>query len=618
MLSKSKTGVIRHGFFIYMTKIKTHPLKSQLDETRVETAPGEKDEKMNKISTYRVYIAGPDWDDNPEYVGTDYETAKKTFDELSITDLEETYWDRSGFMAILEKETRTYEFVNTSETQEDYPLEDYYEEPEYYKAAEEPEFEELKNRGLKRINAEADEVLHDVQRHFNCYGGYKTIDLDEEGTHQLKLRIKNHSGKWKNKGSEEYFLSIVISDKDPTEHFKTAGPEGISPDEEFLFDSNYTGEHIISFINEKIEEFKDYAAPEEEKRSAEQQSNFKTGIKNKLQKFIHLLKDTTLTSPPFDMAPYKLTADIITRSRQGELFNKVRLEKLANEFGITDQNTAKEMAELAIAIQARAIAHDNDLHSEFVFKKLVTLYEKQVNLSHRTSESIMLQQYSTPAPIGYLMGLYCKLSDGRTYFEPSAGNGLLTTAGFLDKGTVNEIDKRRSANLRYQGFAETMSQDASQPFVGMEKSFDAVLTNPPFGSVEVPVGYNGYDIKSLEQVMALRGLDTMKDDGRAAIIIGGHQEFDEDGRIKLGKNRVFFVYLYKHYNVEDVINIDGHALYSRQGTAFNTRMILINGRKQEPAGHPPLWDHQKNVMQPHNPAPVKDFETLYHRVTQLL
>jgi len=109
--------------------------------------------------------------------------------------------------------------------------------------------------------------------------------------------------------------------------------------------------------------------------------------------------------------------------------------------------------------------------------------------------------------------------------------------------------------------------------------------------------------------MAIHALNCMKDKGRTAIIIGGHTEWDAQGRIRAGKNRIFFSYLYRHYHVADVINIDG-ALYSRQGTSFNVRLILIDGRRATPDGFPPLKDKDDKT--------VKDFETLYQRVSTLI
>jgi len=289
-----------------------------------------------------------------------------------------------------------------------------------------------------------------------------------------------------------------------------------------------------------------------------------------------------------------------------ETHNKRSIEKFAATYGITDKTEVKELTELAIVKRARELAHQSGSVRDR-FDKIVELYNSQVNLSHRTSQSILLQQYSTPAPIAYLAGVFCGLDQSKICFEPSAGNGLLTIAGFPSQCYVNEIDEVRRRNLEAQGFQLVMSQDATREFRGFEKKFDAVLTNPPFGIMEQEVMYDTFPIKPLEHVMALRTLDCMKDAGRAAIIIGGHTKWDEKGRIQAGKNRIFFNYLYSRYKVVDVINIDGGKLYSRQGTSFDVRLILINGRKHTPSGAAPVFN-------PNNDYEVKTFDALFERV----
>lgn len=271
--------------------------------------------------------------------------------------------------------------------------------------------------------------------------------------------------------------------------------------------------------------------------------------------------------------------------------NKTRLEKVAAGYGILDQNHVKELTELAIVLRARFLANEPNKTIKQKFDNIVSLYNKQVNLSHRTSQSMLLQQYSTPAPIAYLMGVFCGIDKQGSYFEPSAGNGLLTIAGSPNDFIVNEIDDFRNSNLRAQGYLKTTQIDGSEP-LHYSKKFDAILTNPPFGRLQkklVVKSTNGtFEIADLDHAMAIHALNTMKDNGKAAIIIGGHTTWDEKGRIQAGKNRIFFSYLYSHYNVVDVILIDGHKLYSRQGTAFNTRLILIDGRKDIPSGYAPL------------------------------
>lgn len=286
--------------------------------------------------------------------------------------------------------------------------------------------------------------------------------------------------------------------------------------------------------------------------------------------------------------------------------NKKSVERIAASYKITDKTEVKEYTELAIVYKAKSIARTS-LSTEEKYWLIVKLYESQVNLSHRTSQSILLQQYSTPAPIGFLAGVFTNADQGVSVFEPSAGNGLLTIAARAENVIVNEIDDLRRSNLDDQGYKQVLKQDATLPFKGFEKRFDAIITNPPFGRLERDVKYETFGIRTLDHLMALRALDTMKDDGKAAIIIGGHTRYDKKGRIQEGRHRIFFNYLYSRYHVVDLINIDGHKLYSRQGTSFDVRMILIHGRKAVPSGAAPIANAERDNV-------VDSFEELFERV----
>jgi predicted RNA methylase len=289
--------------------------------------------------------------------------------------------------------------------------------------------------------------------------------------------------------------------------------------------------------------------------------------------------------------------------------NRKSIERIAASYGIADKSEIKEYTELAIVLKARSIALSS-LPLEAKYQSIVELYQSQVNISHRTSQSILLQQYSTPAPISFLAGIFANADQNISVFEPSAGNGLLTIAANPSRVIVNEIDNLRQSNLQDQGYAQVLSQDATQPFKGFEKKFDAVLTNPPFGLLERDVKYETVSIEVLDHLMALRALDCMKENGKAAIIIGGHTRYDKKGRIQKGKNRFFFNYLFSRYNVLDIIPIDGHKLYSRQGTSFDTRLILIDGRKSKPSGPTPLKDEERDKV-------VDSFEELFERVMRV-
>lgn len=242
----------------------------------------------------------------------------------------------------------------------------------------------------------------------------------------------------------------------------------------------------------------------------------------------------------------------------------------------------QELVELAMTKLTRSEAIINiDGTAEqqrAAFDHIVNLYQIQPSLNARDSERLIKQQYSTPTPFGYVMGQFVR-AGGKTVgsmLEPSAGNGALTITVHPSLVHVNDIDEARLANLRKLGYAQVTAQDALLPFAG--DKVDVVMTNPPFGTV-TEKEYDGiFHISSLEAQMAINALEKMKDDGRAAIVIGGNTSYRTNGSMN-PKDAAFFGYLYSHYNVADVINISGKALYSRNGTGYDVRMILIDGRK---------------------------------------
>lgn len=287
----------------------------------------------------------------------------------------------------------------------------------------------------------------------------------------------------------------------------------------------------------------------------------------------------------------------------------VELRKIAERVGLKDikDTDLQELAETAIVKCARGIASSEATDNEGKFKRILNLYENQPSLNQRDSERVMKQQYSTPAPYAFLADMYVK-GNGKVIesaLEPSAGNGMLTIGLPMDKVHVNDIDAQRLANLRRQGFKNVTSQDGTQPFA--DKDVDVVVTNPPFGSA-TPKEYDGYKISSLEGQMAINALESMKDDGRAAIIIGGKTEYAKNGSLN-SKDKAFLGYLYSHYNVEDVINVDG-GLYAKQGNSYPTRIILINGRRNYDPEHKVFPPVEKDARA----ETVKDYDELYKRI----
>lgn len=290
----------------------------------------------------------------------------------------------------------------------------------------------------------------------------------------------------------------------------------------------------------------------------------------------------------------------------GRKFNGiVELRKMAEECGLKDvkDTDLQELAETAIVQRARGIACSESYNDARKFELIKKLYENQPSLNQRDSERVMKQQYSTPAPYAFLADMYVKAGmEVKSALEPSAGNGMLTIGLPKDAVHVNDIDAQRLANLQRQGFKNITSQDGTQPFA--DKDVDVVVTNPPFGSA-TPRDYDGYTISTLEGQMAINALESMKDNGRAAIIIGGKTEYAKNGSLN-PKDKALLGYLYSHYKVEDVINVDG-SLYAKQGTTYPTRIILINGRRYDENAYPPVKDKARAEA-------VKSYDELYKRI----
>ena len=215
---------------------------------------------VGNVFTKNVYIirlSGGDWFEDYNSVYDDYEDALNDYNKISNSDFD-IYENSKGLVKTLSEKTLKYKFV--AEIDENDNINDYTDtrtlkDKTFWEIIDGGEWNFLEEDSVERVNEKADKLLSDVYNHYGKK--YNTIYLDEDETISLKLRIADHSGKWKNKGSEDYFLSIVISDKNPTEDFYTNSPMGLNREEEEVFSSENTFEEIIEFINEKIKYYKE-------------------------------------------------------------------------------------------------------------------------------------------------------------------------------------------------------------------------------------------------------------------------------------------------------------------------------------------------------------------------
>ena len=232
------------------------------------------------------------------------------------------------------------------------------------------------------------------------------------------------------------------------------------------------------------------------------------------------------------------------------------------------------------------------------YDELLEDYKNQPRAQQRTSTSIGAQAYSTPLPIGYLAGELARVGDANTVFEPTAGHGALVVGADPDTVTANEIDPDRRKTLEESGF-KVSEKDASKELAVPPKSQDSVVMNPPFGKLDSPVDHEGYTIKKLDHLIAVKNLEAMKDSGRAVLILGANLRQSKD--LPPTPDRVFMNYLYNNYNVVDHFEIGGK-LYDRMGASFPIRMITIAGRRKSQT-----FPDYKQIKR------VEDFNDLYTR-----
>lgn len=255
-----------------------------------------------------------------------------------------------------------------------------------------------------------------------------------------------------------------------------------------------------------------------------------------------------------------------------------------------------EAIELGVVKAAREIVRQGKGRLE-TYRALVDLYQRQPNLGVRTSTSIAQQAYSTPVPLAYLADVLAGVDENTRVYEPTAGNGALLLTAQADNAVVNELNGGRAARLRSQGFTVTEHDAVAY---SPDERVDAVVANPPFGTVKDKAGKNivfsvdGFATTELDQAIMLNALNALKADGRAAIIIGGKMGNTEETRAKkynTAAQRKFYKALFDRFNVVEHLSVSGD-LYSRQGAKYPVDILIIDGHRPTenpvyPAGRVP-------------------------------
>lgn len=244
-----------------------------------------------------------------------------------------------------------------------------------------------------------------------------------------------------------------------------------------------------------------------------------------------------------------------------------------------------EVVEGAIVRAARQVLAQSQTTHE-AYDSLLKLHHQQPTLGVRSSTSVAQQAYSTPLPIAYLASTLAGITPETTIYEPTAGHAALLMAADPMNVTVNELNPDRANDLRLQGYTVT-EHDATS--YRPQNQHDSVITNPPFGQVKEGGETRRFQIPGtrrlttqIDQAIAFRALEALKDNGKAVLILGGKLGDDEvtrSQRYNTLESRNFFFALYQQYRVVQHVSIWGD-LYAKYGAAFPIDLIVINGRGQ--------------------------------------
>ena len=285
-----------------------------------------------------------------------------------------------------------------------------------------------------------------------------------------------------------------------------------------------------------------------------------------------------------------LCADaFIERLLMGEKFRPADVIEFANivmakddEKILATDSRVRGMQEAIETSLFKKFAEKNPTLDAHEFSKAIDVESNQPSLTARTSNSIELQQYSTPLAMSFAVQSILKnlVSEPTKILEPAIGNASLVSHFKHANLTGYEIDKARAALSTVSGVNRVINQDFLKAPVPNDK-YDVVIGNPPFGGLPAPVIMEDMKVTRIDQLFLMKSLGMRKDEGAMAFIIGGDYEAKmtgQDGKI-LGGSKNLFNYLADHYRMT-AFEVDG-AMYGKQGANFPVRVVVV-GAKYSP------------------------------------
>ena len=247
------------------------------------------------------------------------------------------------------------------------------------------------------------------------------------------------------------------------------------------------------------------------------------------------------------------------------------------KFTDADVSEAIELAVNQLVLKDPRYGKDaNVLQAVANIKALKGLIENAPTQSTRTREKDKLQQFSTPAPLAYVLVWAANIQPGDVVLEPSAGVGGIAVMGKAMGGRViaNELSPRRAEILRSSGIADQVLEENAEHLhailapkiaAGTLPAPTKVTMNPPFSHGAVS-GKNSTMIggQHLEEALKL-----LPEGGRLVAIVGEGMGMDKP------RFQAWWAKIQRDYNVRANIHVDGNE-YRKYGTTFGNQIVVID------------------------------------------
>ncbi|MBB6011305.1 putative RNA methylase [Aquamicrobium lusatiense] len=190
--------------------------------------------------------------------------------------------------------------------------------------------------------------------------------------------------------------------------------------------------------------------------------------------------------------------------------------------------------------------------------------------TRRSEESQALQQFSTPAPLGFAAVTAASIGAADIVLEPSAGTGLLAILAEISGGTLllNELAETRADLLAALFSTVAVTRfDAAQidDHLAPGAVPSVVLMNPPFSAM---ANVSGRVADAAYRHVA-SALARLADGGRLVAITGANFSPDHPA------SAAAFVRLQERGRIVFTAAVDG-SVYARHGTTIDTRLTVID------------------------------------------